>query len=212
MDETPYQQAGQPPVLPSPEVAAPDNQSRYVALMETNGDECESWYYFIRYEGNEDALQYLQNQLEKIEMYIIEDCSTFDLDLEHFVSETTAKQMTLLELNSVTFHRKFDGKLSMINMGLKKKDSNEKRIKRAHKMLGMGKIEDFATEEDIEEGDEMSGSSESDHEEDDDLIPLPISVSVPLPITSQVQEMTVSAPLSVVERAAAKRRKKKKKT
>ena len=37
----------------------------YVALMETNGKECESWYYFIRKEGNEDSLKHLQKQLGK---------------------------------------------------------------------------------------------------------------------------------------------------
>ena len=40
---------------------------KYAALMETNGKECESWYYFIRVEGNEDALKHLQDQLTKVE-------------------------------------------------------------------------------------------------------------------------------------------------
>ena len=83
----------------------------YAALMETNDKECESWYYFIRVEGNEKNLKHLQEQLEQVDWYIMDDLSTFDLDLEHYVSAKTAKEMTKLELNSYAFHRKFDGKL-----------------------------------------------------------------------------------------------------
>ena len=89
----------------------------YVTLMETSGKECESWYYFIRKEGNEEALQHLHEQLEKVNWYILDDYSTFDLDMEHVVSAQTAKQLTKLELNSYTFHRKFDGKLLKIDLG-----------------------------------------------------------------------------------------------
>ena len=96
------------------------NNNRYAVLMETNGEECESWYYFIKYNGNENKLLHLSKQIEQIEMYIMDDMSTFDLDLEHLVSEITAKEMTKVELNSVSFHRKFDGELKTVNLGLKK--------------------------------------------------------------------------------------------
>ena len=89
--------------------------SRYSILMETNSSDPESWYYFIKYEGNEDALTYLDKQLNKIDMFIIEGLSTFDLELTHLVSEETAKEMCNVDLNSITPHRKFDGKLKMIN-------------------------------------------------------------------------------------------------
>ena len=102
-------------------------EGQYVALMETNGKECESWYYFIKYEGNEKALKHLENQLNKVEWYVVDDLSVFDLDLEHFVSASTAKEMTKLELNSYSFHRKFDGVLREIDLGFKKKDKNEKK-------------------------------------------------------------------------------------
>ena len=114
-----------------------ETPAKYAVLMETNGEECESWLYFIKHDGNEDKLQHLLKQLEQIEMYIIDDLSTFDLDLDHLVSEQTAKDMTKIELNSVSFHRKFDGVMKTINLGLKRKDSNEKRIRRAHKALGL---------------------------------------------------------------------------
>ena len=85
--------------------------SRYAILMETNGGECESWYYFIKYDGNANALEYLQKQIDKIDMFIIDDLSTFDVDLEHLVSESTAKEMCAAELNSM---QPFTGNL-MVN-------------------------------------------------------------------------------------------------
>ena len=87
----------------------------YVILMETSGEENESWYYFIRVEGNEENLQKLQTQLENVDWYIIDDLSTFDLDLEHPISAQTAKQMTKVDLNHTSFHRKFDGVLKEID-------------------------------------------------------------------------------------------------
>ncbi len=149
---------------------------RYVVLCETSGREFESWYYFIRYEGNEKALEYLQTQLEKIDMYILDDFSTFDLDLDHFFSETTAKEMTMLEVNSYSFHRKFDGKMSMISLGLKKRDDNDDMLEKLFDKLGLGQIEEYVEDEDIDSDDLASDSdSRSDYssDEDEDLVPPP---------------------------------------
>ena len=71
----------------------------YAVLMETSGEEMESWMYFIRVEGNEENLKHLQDQLEQVDWYILDEMSTFDLDLEHYVSAQTAKEMTKIELN-----------------------------------------------------------------------------------------------------------------
>lgn len=140
----------------------------YAALMETNGKECESWYYFIRKEGNEDALKHLQTQLEQVEWYILDDLSTFDLDLEHFVTAQTAKQMTKLELNAYAFHRKFDGKLKTINLGFKKKDNNERKMTKTFDILGYGLIEEYIDDEDLDPEDltEVSTEEESSSEEE----------------------------------------------
>lgn len=144
----------------------------YVALMETNGKECESWYYFIRYEGNEVALLHLQKQLEKVEWFILDDLSTFDLDLEHFVTAKTAKEMTKLELNSYAFHRKFDGKLKGIDFKFSKKDekSDERMMCKVFDQLGYGQIEDYISDEDLDEEDltDNEGTSDSDSEESED--------------------------------------------
>ena len=149
--------------------------ARYVVLCETSGRELESWYYFIRYEGNERALEYLQKQLEKIDMYILDDLSTFDLDLDHFFSETTAKEMTKLEVNSYMFHRKFDGKMQMISLGLKKRDDNDDMLEKLCDKLGLGQIEDYVEDEDID-SDDLESVSTDDSEsssDDEDLVPLP---------------------------------------
>jgi hypothetical protein len=117
--------------------------------------------YFLKYNGNEDALKYLAKQLESVEFYILDELSTFDIDLEHLLSERTAKEMTKVELNSVMYHRKFDGKLKKIDLGLSKRDSNDKKILKCFKALGAGKIDDFIDEEDIDAEDRV----EPGHEE-----------------------------------------------
>lgn len=132
--------------------------SKYATLMETSGEEQESWYYFIRVDGNEEILRDLQNQLEQVDWYILDDLSTFDLDLDYYVSATTAKEMTKLELNHCSFHRKFDGKLKKIDFDFKKKDGNETKICKVFDVLGYGKIEDYIDDEDIDEEDLRSGS------------------------------------------------------
>lgn len=145
-------------------------ENKYVVLMETSGEECESWYYCIRYKGNENNLKYLQEQLETVDWYILDDLSTFDLDLEHFISETTAKELTKLELNHHSFHRKFDGILDRIELNLRKKDKNEKKMVKVFDILGYGQIEDYIDKEDLDEEDltdtPQSSSEESEESEE----------------------------------------------
>ena len=123
---------------------------KYAILQETNGEEFESWLYFIRYEGNEEALNYLQKQLERVDWYILDGLSTFDLDLQHLVTENTAKEMIRVDLNHYSFHRKFDGTLKKIDFAFKDRHSNEKKMSKAFEVLGYGKIENFIDKEDID--------------------------------------------------------------
>ena len=145
---------------------------KYTILMESNDEEFEQWYYFIKVEGNEENLRYLQKQLEKIDWEIMEDLSTFDLEMEYFVSAQTAKEMTKIDLNAYSYHRKFDGKLKKIDFDFKKKDGNETKMCKVFDTLGYGKIEDYVSDEDVDEEDyesdstdEESVSSESSEEE-----------------------------------------------
>src|SRR5690242_19866849 len=133
-----------------PMLALEPSEYKYAILQEVNGRELESWYYAIRYEGNEENLKHLQNQLEQVEFYVIDDLSTFDLDLDHLVCEKTAKELTKLELNSVMSHRKFDGKLQKIDFKFKKSDDTEDKIVKVFEVLGIGQIEDFVDQEDID--------------------------------------------------------------
>jgi hypothetical protein len=133
----------------------------YVILMETNGEEYESWYYFIRVEGNEENLQHIQKQFEKVDWHILDDLSTFDLDLENTISAKTAKEMTKVDLNHTSFHRKFDGKLKKIDFDFKKNDGNSTKICKIFDMLGYGQIDDYISDEDIDPEDLVSNNSDS---------------------------------------------------
>jgi hypothetical protein len=137
-------------------------RGQYVALMETSEKECESWYFFIRLAGNGAALRHLQQQLEMVEWFILDNLSTFDLDLEHTVSAITAKQMTKLELNSHSFHRKFDGKLQKIDLGFRKRDTDERKMEKTFDLLGYGQIEEYIDDEDLDPEDLTDNSSGTD--------------------------------------------------
>ena len=159
-------------------VSLKENENNYVVLCETNEHESESWYYFLKYNGNEKALEYLSQQLEKIDMYLMEDMSTFDLDIDHYFSDQTALEMIKLEVNSVSFHRMFRGDLQMINLGLKKRDDNEDMLIKCYDKLGMGQVEDYIDGEFIHPEDLVDNVDESETSEeesqDDDLVPFPM--------------------------------------
>jgi len=143
-------------------------EEKYAILQETSGEESESWLYFIRYTGNEKNLKHLQEQLESVDWYIVDDLSTFDLELDHLVCARTAKEMTKVDLNSHSFHRKFDGVLDKIDFNLKHKDKNEKKMIKVFDILGYGQIEDYIDKEDIDESDLVDCSSSSSSESEDD--------------------------------------------
>jgi len=132
---------------------SPSTDDRYAILMETSGEECESWYYFIKYNKNKKNLQLLNKQLEEIDWYVLDDLSTFDLELEYLVSAQTAKEMTKVDLNHTAHHRKFDGKLKRVDIKFKKKDTNEKKMTRVFEVIGYGQIEDYIDHEDLDEDD-----------------------------------------------------------
>jgi len=144
---------------------------RYAILMETSGREFESWYNFIRYEGNEEALEHLEKQLGKVDFYVLGELSTFDLELEHLVSEETARQMCMVDLNAYMFHRKFNGKLEKIDFGFSRRDDNEDKIEKVYDKIGDGDIdkyideeEDFSDENEIVDDDEDEDDSKEEKE------------------------------------------------
>jgi hypothetical protein len=142
----------------------------YVILMETSGSEKESWYNFIKVQGNEENLQHLCNQLDCVEWYILEHLSVFFMDLEKTVSAQTAKEMTKVSLNEFP-HRKFDGTLQKIDLNFSKKDGNDTKICKTFDALAHGKIGDFIDDEDIDEEDleTEDESTENESISDDEL-------------------------------------------
>ena len=154
-------------LLPVDSILTPvdvSTENKYVVLMETSGEECESWYTCIRYNGNENNLKHLNKQLESIDWYILDDLSTFDLELDKYVSAKTAKEMTKVDLNSNSFHRKFDGRLKKIDFDFKKKDGNETRICKVFDVLGYGQIEEYISDEDIDDEDLVTDDESTDNE------------------------------------------------
>ena len=136
----------------------------YATLQEHNDAESETWLYFIKYEGNEKALHHLQKQLDKVEFELLDDMATFDLELEYLVSELTAKEMTKVDLNAESFHRKFDGRLQEVDLDFKKRDGNETRICKTFDILGHGGIDDFISDEDETDNSDLSDDEDTDNE------------------------------------------------
>ena len=144
------------------------SENRYVVLCESNDDEMEQWYYFIKLNGNEEALQHLQKQLDSVDMVLEEGMSTFDLDLEHTFSEQTANEMIRLEVNT-HFHRKFNGTLKMIDLKLKSKHSDMRKLKKCTEALGgWSGIEDYVSDEELVSGAEYMTESDSDESDSDE--------------------------------------------
>lgn len=137
---------------------------RYAVLQECDPETSESWLYFINADDNAEELAFLQEQLMSIKWYIFDDeNSLFDLELDYLVSEQTAKEMTMIDLNPTSFHRKFDGKLKRIDFRFKSTDKNKHKMKIVNKLLGMGGIENFIDKEDV---DLIDGAADNDDDSD----------------------------------------------
>ena len=74
--------------------------------------------------------------------------------------------MTKVDLNHYTFHRKFDGKLKMIDLGIKDSHRNEKKMCKVFKVLGYGKIDQYIDKEDIDPEDMLSETDDSEDSSD----------------------------------------------
>jgi len=104
----------------------------------------------------------LYEQLESVEMEIFDDCSTFDLDIDHKVSAHTAKEMSKLDLNYCSFHRKFDGRLKMIDFKFRRKDDDDKKMCKIFDMIGLCGIDEYISDEDVDTEDIDSNPSDSE--------------------------------------------------
>jgi hypothetical protein len=132
---------------------ASNKANKYAVLMETSGEDHESWYYFLKFNGNEENLKHIQDQFNLIHDHVVlENIHLFDIDIMNLVSEATAKELTLLELNSRTYHRKFDGVLSKVDFNFLLSDNDDEKLWKIFDLIGDGDIKDFITLEDIPDG------------------------------------------------------------
>ena len=147
--------------------------NKYAILSEKCGKYNECWYTFINVKDNMEALLHLKKQLDSVDYYIVGDLSVFDLDLETLLGSHTAREMTRLKLNYKMNHRKFDGKMEMVDLGFKDSDTNRQKIIKTFGVIGIGSICNYLDERDYthDEDDETDDSdyaykSQSSSDED----------------------------------------------
>ncbi len=104
---------------------------------------------FIQYDGNEKELKNLRNQLELVENVSSgdEDTNFFDLDIANLVSEACVDEMLMVELNSVSYHRKFYGVLDPIDFEFEDDDDDTEKLEKINEYLEDGGIESFIEHE-----------------------------------------------------------------
>lgn len=143
-----------------------EDNRRYVVLKEQTDDSDNTMYNFIRFDGNEKALERLHKDLERVECWDWDytNCA-FELDIEHPVCEQTAREMCVITVNEY-YSRKFDGVLTPINFGFNESDSQKKVLKKITKCLYDGMIERHVTNEDMFGRGAESSESESSSEEE----------------------------------------------
>ena len=138
--------------------------TRYVVLQEQESDSDGDMYYFIKYDGNEESLKSLADQIGKIEKWTWE-YPIYTIDMDHMVSEFTANEMCQLEINSY-LHGKYN-KFLPVDFHFKAKDSDEKMQKRVFKVFGNNGIFEYLQDEDtFGKPDRTSSSSETSSEEE----------------------------------------------
>lgn len=135
--------------------------TKYVVFCENNFDDLQSWYSFIKIEGNEKNLRHLKHCVDAVDWgEASDDCSSFALDMNG-VSAETAEEMCNVELDNWYRHRKFDGTLRKIPITLKDRDSDEKKAWILSSMLAGNNILEFIDGHDFDK-DESDGSDGSD--------------------------------------------------
>uniref|UniRef100_A0A6C0LVY0 Uncharacterized protein n=1 Tax=viral metagenome TaxID=1070528 RepID=A0A6C0LVY0_9ZZZZ len=148
---------------------------KYAVLMETSSVDFESWYYFVKYNGNEEELKNISTQFSKIETpTVYDDINIFDIDVVNLVNEQTASDIIMLELNSVSYHRKFDGVLKNVDFDFEEDDNDMHRLYKIFDVLGNGNIDEYISDEDIPDNHQLSdddNSSTEDLDIDTDKLP-----------------------------------------
>lgn len=120
---------------------------KYAVLTETHGGLDFTFHYFLKWNGNEKNLKRLYEQLTSVDQCIYDDDSTFHLDIENLVSETTTREMCKIDIGPY-YYRKFDGTLKPIEFKFSKRDDEEERMEKINNLLYECGICDFIDHED----------------------------------------------------------------
>jgi len=146
------------------------SSKKYAVFIETSEEKRDMWYYFIKYDGNEANLNHLYKQLESIHWTLLPGLCSFQLHLDHLVSEETAFQMCQVK-NQFLSHKKLDGKLKKIYFDFDEHDGNVTKMGKVYDVLKFGRISDYCVKYSLSDLNlclSSSSSGEGDGEEDDD--------------------------------------------
>ena len=144
------------------------SSKKYAVFIETSEEKREMWYYFIKYDGNEANLNHLYKQLESIHWVLLPGLSSFQLHLDHLVSEETAFQMCQLK-NQFLSHKKLDGKLKKIYFDFEDHDGNVTKMGKVYDVLKFGRLSDYFVKYSLSDLNLcLSSSSGEDEDEDED--------------------------------------------
>ena len=145
------------------------SSKKYAVFIETSEEKREMWYYFIKYDGNEANLNHLYKQLESIHWVLLPGLCSFQLHLDHLVSEETAFQMCKVK-NQFLSHKKLDGKLKKIYFDFDEHDGNVTKMGKVYDVLKFGRISDYFVKYSLSDLNlclsSSSGEEENDEEED----------------------------------------------
>jgi hypothetical protein len=143
-----------------------DGKYTYAVFSEMNVDELETWYTFIRKEGNAEPLESLKRIIDGIRWDDApDDVSVFSLDTKG-VSEKTAKEMCMIDLDHYFFHSKFDGKMKRVPV--EDHSSSRRTAISLHDQVGGNNIADFLSDEDLENCELCDPSENPSSEEDEE--------------------------------------------
>lgn len=146
------------------------SSKKYAVFIETSEEKRGMWYYFIKYDGNEANLNHLYKQLESIHWTLLPGLCSFQLHIDHLVSEETAFQMCQLK-NQFLSHKKLDGKLKKIYFDFDEHDGNVTKMGKVYDVLKFGRISDYFVKYSLSDLNlclSSSSSGEGDGEEDDE--------------------------------------------
>jgi hypothetical protein len=143
-----------------------NTEGKYATLVETSFELNQSWYVFIKMDGNEKLIYQLSHLINQIDWKKKSDnyLNQFSFDVDNLVSAKTAKELTMLGLNHIYKHTKFDGKLRKIPLEFNNFDSNNTMMCKINDLLKNLNISKFVDDMDV-------STDYADTEDDSSFVP-----------------------------------------